>query len=111
MRIRLTPAASGLKRVIKNRRFTICEKVQKQIQEYEEHNNPILLFFKEVELSDVVNEPTKNIYLKYQEFCFANSFQPMSNIEFSKQIKKRFDLEIIDKKIDGKKYRIFKKKG
>lgn len=100
----------GLKRVIKNRKFTICEKVQKQIEEYEEHNNPILLFFKEIEEEQIINEPTKNVYQKYQEFCIINSFQPMSNIEFSKQMRKRFNLDIVDKKIDGKKYRIFKRK-
>lgn len=100
----------GLKRVIKNRRFTICKKVQKQIEEYEEHNNPIILFFKEIEESQIINEPTKDVYQKYQEFCIVNSFQPMSNIEFSKQTKKRFNLDIVDKKIDGKKYRIFKRK-
>lgn len=101
---------AGLKRVIKNRRFTICKKVQKQIEEYEEHNNPIILFFKEIEESQIINEPTKDVYQKYQEFCIINSFQPMSNIEFSKQTKKRFNLDIVDKKIDGKKYRIFKRK-
>lgn len=100
----------GLKRVLKNRKFTVCKKVQKQIEEYEEQNNPIMLFFKELDETDVTNEPTKEVYQKYQEFCIVNSFQPMSNIEFSKQIKKRFDLEIADKKIDGKKYRIFVKK-
>ena len=101
---------NGLKRVLENRKFTICEKVQKQIEEYEEHNNPILLFFKEIEEDQIVNEPTKKVYQKYQEFCIVNSFQPMSNIEFSKQTKKRFNLDIVDKKIDGKKYRIFKRK-
>lgn len=101
----------GLKRVIDNQRFTVCEKVQRQIEEYEEQNNPIILFFKEVEEDQIVNEPTKEVYRKYQEFCIVNSFQPMSNIEFSKQIKRHLDLEITDKKIDGKKYRIFIRKG
>lgn len=99
---------AGLKRVLENRRFTTSLKVEKEIQEYEENNNPILLFFKE----DVTieNEPTKDVYAKYNEFCLANSFNPMSNIEFSKQVKKRFDFEIVDKTIKGKKYRIFVKK-
>ena len=100
----------GLKRVIENRRFTICDKVQKQIEEYEEHNNPIILFFKETDEDQIFNEPTKEVYRKYQEFCLANSFQAMSNIEFSKQVKRYLDVDIVDKKIDGKKYRIFKRR-
>lgn len=100
----------GLKRVLENRKFTISEKVEKEIQEYEENNNPILGFFKEVGPAQIENEPTKNVYKKYQEYCILNSLQPMSNIEFSKQINKRFDFEVADRKIDGKKYRIFMKK-
>lgn len=100
----------GLKRVIENQKFTLCDKVQKQIEEYEEHNNPIILFFKDIDEDEIVNEPTKDVYQKYQEFCIINSFQAMSNIEFSRQVRKRLDLDIADKKIDGKKFRIFKRK-
>ena len=99
----------GLKRVLTNQSFTVSEKVQKSIEEYEETNNPIQLFFKEIDLSEIENEPTNTVYRKYNEFCLANSFNPMSNVEFSKQVKKRFDLEIINKTIKGKKYRIFVK--
>ena len=98
----------GLKRVLANRRFTTSIKVEREIEEYEENNNPILLFFKEE--PKIENEPTNEVYKKYTEFCLANSFTPMSNIEFSKQVKKRFDFDIVNKTIKGKKYRIFVKK-
>lgn len=101
----------GLKRVLKNMKFTSSEIVQKELEEYEENNNPILMFFKELDSDDIENEPTKQIYQMYTEFCLANSFQPMSNIEFSKQVKKYYDFDVIDKTIKGKKYRIFVKKG
>lgn len=96
----------GLKRVLENRGFTISLKVQKEIDEYELNNNPILLFLKDDDLK-IINEPTSNVYRKYTEFCIANCFTPMSNIEFSKVIRKRFDLDIVNKTINGKKYRIF----
>ena len=98
----------GLKRVLKNRKFTTSQKVEQALEEYEENNNPILLFFKED--IKIENEPTNLIYQKYTEFCLANSFSPMSNIEFSKQVKKHLDFEIINKTIKGKKYRIFVRK-
>lgn len=100
----------GLKRVLENQTFTKSEKVAKSIQEYEETNNPILVFFKEIDIDEIINEPTSEVYRKYNEFCLANSFTPMSNIEFSKQIKRKFDLEIINKTVKGKKYRIFVKR-
>lgn len=100
----------GLKRVLQNREFTSSQRVQKELREYEENNNPVLLFFKEISIEDIENNPTKDIYKKYSEFCIANSFQPMSNIEFSKQVKKYYDVEIIDKTIKRVKYRIFVRK-
>lgn len=100
----------GLKRVLHNQSFTKSKKVTKSIEEYEEANNPILLFFKEITIDEIMNESTKEAYQKYNEFCLANSFTPMSNIEFSKQIKRRFDLEIINKTIKGQKYRVFIRK-
>ncbi|MBR5823766.1 MAG: hypothetical protein IKY67_06455 [Paludibacteraceae bacterium] len=102
---------AGLKRVIENSRFTINDKVQKQLDDYEEHNNPIVMFFKEVSEDEIINEPTGDVYRKYQEFCIINGFQPISNIEFSKQTRRWWNLDIADKKIDGKKYRVFKRKG
>ena len=69
----------GLNRVLKNQSFTICEDVQKSIQEYEENNNPILLFFKEVEEADIIGKPTKYVYQSYVEFCISNNFQQLSN--------------------------------
>lgn len=98
----------GLKRVLENQRFTISEKVQKELEEYEEKNNPILLFFKEE--PKIENEATNAVYKSYVEFCSMNSFNPMSNIEFSKQVKKHLGMEIISRSISGKKYRIFIKK-
>lgn len=98
----------GLKRVLQNRSFTTSDKVQKELEEYEENNNPILLFFKED--PKIENEPTSTVYRQYNEFCLANSFTPMSNIEFSKQVKKRFNFDIINRTIKGKKYRIFIRK-
>ena len=98
----------GLKRVLKNRKFTTSPKVEHAIEEYEENNNPILLFFKED--IKIENEPTNLVYKQYSEFCLANSFSPLSNIEFSKQVKKHLDFDIVNKTIKGKKYRIFVRK-
>lgn len=99
----------GLKRVLLNRAFTSSTKVQKELDEYEEQNNPILGFFRECEDEDfkIENEPTNKVYKRYQEYCLANSLQPMSNIEFSKQVNRILNFKIVDKKINGKKFRIF----
>ena len=101
----------GLKRVLNNYSFTESESVVNAIAEYEENNNPVLIFFKEVDRADILNKSTRDLYSRYGLFCAENNFNPMSNVEFSKAVKKRFDVEIKDKKINGKKYRVFSEKG
>ena len=99
----------GLKRVMTNRKFTVSSRVQKEMDEYEENNNPILGFFLECEDEDfqIENEPTNKVYKRYQEYCLANSLQPMSNIEFSKQVNRILHFKVVDKTMKNKKYRIF----
>lgn len=101
----------GLKRVLTRYTFTESDSAEKALQEYEENNNPILLFFKEVDRADIMNKSTRDVYTRYRMFCAENNFNPMSNVEFSKAVKRRFDMEIKDKKISGKKYRVFTEKG
>lgn len=95
---------NGLKRVNKNKTFTIPDEARELNDEYDKMNNPIKLFFEEY---DVENQVTKDAYLKYQLFCAENGFQSISQIEFSRQVKKEFGYDIANKKVDGKKYRIF----
>lgn len=99
----------GLKRVLETRQFTSSEKIQKELDEYEESNNPVLGFIRECETEDfqIENNPTSNVYKRYTEYCIANNLNPMSNIEFSKQINKLLNFQVKDKKINGKKHRIF----
>lgn len=100
----------GLDRVLTRQKFTVSEKVQKELDEYEVNNNPILLFF--ASEPKIVNEATSDVHKKYTEFCVDNGFTPMSRIEFSRQVKSRYNLDIVDKTIKGKKYRVFiDKKG
>lgn len=100
---------AGLKRVLANRKFSEPQKVLKELKEYEEVNNPIIGFINDNE-SDIINQSTNDVYKIYAEYCLSNGMNAMSKIEFSKQIKKRLDLEIVDKKILGKKCRVFIKK-
>lgn len=100
---------SGLSKVLKNQCFTVSDEVKKSLVEYEENNNPILLFFKEIDESEVEGKPTKSIYSRYGEFCLSNNLQQLSHIEFSKQIKKYYGVEIGVSTINGKSCRVFKK--
>lgn len=99
----------GLKRVLETRKYTTNESMEEELREYEETNNPIIGFFKEVEADEikVEDEVTSVVYRSYTEWCLSNSLQPLSAGEFSKQVKKQFGYKIADRRINGKKCRIF----
>ena len=101
----------GLKRVLVVKNFTTSNKVKQELEEYEERNNPLLMFLKDCEDEeyDIESEPTSAVYDRYKEFCLAESLQALSKIEFSRQLVKTSDYKVIDKKINGKKYRLFQK--
>lgn len=97
----------GLKRVVINNGFSKSDKVQNQLDEYEQENNPILAFINDTGVDMIENEPTADVYKRYQVFCADNAMQPMSNIVFSKQINKRLGFRVIQKKVNNKNCKIF----
>lgn len=97
----------GLKRVLENRKFTTNHKVEAELREYEERNNPIILFFKETPVEEIENEPTSLIFQRYKEFCVQNDLQSMSNIEFSKLVNKHYGLESKVMWINKKTIRVY----
>lgn len=99
----------GLKRIMLNNGFTNSNKVQNQLNEYEEENNPIIAFITDTGIDMIENEPTNEVYKRYQVFCAENSMTPMSNIVFSKQINKRLGFLVIQKKLNGINKKIFVK--
>lgn len=101
----------GLKRVLETRQYSTNEAMQEELLEYEETNNPVIGFFREAENDEVKieDEVTNVVYRKYNEWCLSNSLQPLSNGEFSKQVKKHFGFKIADRRVNGKKCRIFVK--
>ena len=102
-------AIAGLKRVLLNRGFTESAKVEKSIEEYEEINNPILGFFKEIEAEEIKieNEPTADIYQKYCEYCVRSGLNAIGSVEFSRQTCKHFSLITVNKRVQGKQQRVF----
>ena len=98
----------ALQRVLLQDGFTVCDDVTKELNEYELTNNVVLNFFKELDVeNDIVGIPTREVFLRYEIWCTENAVQKMSNIEFSKIVKKHFGLVIVDKRVGGKKKRVF----
>ena len=97
----------ALRRVLMNAQFTTSSRVQGQLDEYEQNNNPIIGFINEIGLDGIINEATATVYRKYKEYCISNNFQALSNIEFSRQITKRCGLITDSRKINKRSCRVF----
>ena len=102
---------SGLKRVMENNSFTESVKVQKELEDFELQNNPILLFLQEKELWEIINQPTKDIHKAYKMFCVENGFAEMTLSTFSKELSRRCGLVVKRQRINGSLVSIYVKEG
>lgn len=98
-------AIHGLQRLLKNKNFSTSKKIEKEIQKYEETNNPILEFIKE----DIKfeNEVTTDVYQKYHVWCAENGYSPLGKIAFSREICQRCKLETVRRRVEGKRKYFF----
>lgn len=99
----------GLKRVLKNHRFTKSDKVDKELKDYEIVNNPILSWLDQKEQYEIDNQPTAKVYRSYRLFCVENGFQEMTQINFSRELCRRCDLKTKSVRIDKERVQIFVK--
>jgi putative DNA primase/helicase len=97
----------GLKRVLENRSFTQSSKVDAELKEYTEYNNPVLMFLAETEQDEIINQETKLVHSNYEIFCRDNGFQTMGLASFSKSITRELGCVVKDKRINGRKARVF----
>lgn len=98
----------GLLRVRKNG-FTVSKAVARQEAEYAEFNNPIIAFMNDIDISEIENEPTSDVYRRYNLFCAENSFQAMSAMAFTKYVCKHYGFKSKPKRIDGQIKRVYEK--
>ena len=97
----------GLKRVLNNQGFTESQKVIEEVNQFEKNNNPVLLFLDEVEDDEILNHETKEVFTRYDIFCNENGFSSCAMQTFSKEITQKLNCFIEQKRIKGKKVRIF----
>jgi putative DNA primase/helicase len=98
----------ALRNVLNRKEFTTSSKVEEQLKEYNELNNPILMFFDGVNVNEIVRESVDHWYNLYHDFCLENGINEFSKIEFSRQIKKQYPVEVVRTRINGKRVRMFK---
>lgn len=83
----------GLKRVLQNNQYTTSSKVQKELDDYAERNNPLLSFIKDTDVDEIENEPVADVYRRYSLYCSENNYHPLAKNEFSKQLIRSMKVE------------------
>lgn len=99
----------GLKRLLSQKHFTKSDKVQKELEDYEEYNNPVIGFFKEMDEGYLFREETKTIHLAYSAWCQENGYLPESKNQFGRTLKSLFGVESKQRTIAGKSVRMYVK--
>lgn len=92
-------AICGLHDVLDNKSFTIPAKAEQQKASFEVENNPVLAFIEDNGKENIINEPTAEVYKRYQVFCAENGFQPGSNLTFSKSVNRTLGTKTVDSHI------------
>ena len=103
----IAKAIPALKEVLVDQEFAVCDKVLASLDEFEKANNPIIEFFDEIDETDYKHERVTVVYQKYTMFCLGNNLQPISALEFQKQMKKYFGLVIKTITVDDKKIKVY----
>lgn len=104
---------AGLKRIICKNTFTASKKVQKEIDEYEDFNNPVKRFFRECDEQFgegyIFRENATDIYAAYQVFCTENDLKPEAKTVFGRTLRGLFGVKSTQKKIGKKNVRMYVK--
>lgn len=101
----------GLKRVLKNKAFSETSRTIELVNEYHMENNPVLEFFKEVDFKeDILNKTPISAYQKYITWSATLGVKPISQLKWTKEVCKMFDVKTKPVRIDGELMRVFIKK-
>lgn len=97
----------GLERVLANRSFTTSEAVEVELEAYAVANNPVLDFFHETPVDEVVNESTASVYDDYVSYAIRNNMKPLGQNEFTRQANKYYGVTSKTVRVNRKRVRLF----
>lgn len=109
MKYVLNLALNALKRLLKNNKFTQSKAVKREIEKYQEENNPVISFVNNEEI-EFDRKVVKDVYDMYRLYCSENGYQPISQVNFSRQVRQLYGYVSKPQRVDGEQVRIYVKK-
>lgn len=101
----------GLKRVLKNKKFTESEYTNREFEEYKNEIDPVDEYLETLNRDMIINETVKVLFNEYTQYCISEGYDSVSNIAFSKKVATKFNLTSKIKKVSGKATRVYIEKG
>lgn len=99
-------ALDGIERIRSNGgRLSDSETIDNKTKEYFIESDSVLQFLDE---QSVIDQQTKNAYLKYNAYCEQNGLNPVGSTEFGRRLKAA-GYESVQRWIDGKNRRVYSK--
>ena len=103
-------ALDGLKRVLKNNGFSVCDKVEDELEKYHEKNEPVIGFMKELDIDvDILNNSSKDVYMRYKIYCNDNNLTPLAHNAFSENLSRNYGIATKTAKVKGKSVKVFRR--
>ena len=78
-----------------------------EIQLYTVQDDLIEIFLDDYPRTEIIGLPSREFYGYYENFCKDHKCEPVTILEFTKSVNMILNLCTVEKRIDGKKYRIF----
>ena len=78
-----------------------------EIQLYTVQDDPIEIFLDDYPRNEIIGLSSRELYGYYENFCKDHKCEPVTILEFTKSVNMILNLCTVEKRVDGKKYRVF----
>jgi len=98
-------ALVGLKQLLKNKRFTMCQETTDLLMDYKRLNNPVICFAEDCcEMKEGASAPKKAVFGRYEAYCRENNYRAYSRENFFRELYAAFSsLKSIRPRIEQKR--------
>lgn len=103
----IVKGVEGLRRVLANNEFTSTDKGECLIDEYEYINNPLQSYLDDLDDSEWLRNPVKDVYRRYSVYCAECNLQAVSALEFQRQVKEIKNVNVKFVELNGKRTKVY----
>ena len=102
----------GLNRLLTNKRFTECEAINKQLEQYKKVTDNVALFLEETGYRKSSTEyvTSKDLYIEYRTFCADDGYRPLAKSNFKQRLMQTMKV-LIERKNVGQVVFLIKEQG